>query len=470
MVSGLPPRFVVRDIALTERPVSFRHPFRFGAITVEGAPEAIVHATIEFEDGRRAAGVAAEMMVPKWFNKDPALSPGETVTQLRLALEFARELYLKHPFDTAFGLHAACYEHQIARCARADIPPLAAAYGPAELDKAILDALLRALNLDVFTGLKQNIAGLDARLTPDIDDATIVNFLQSRAPASRILVRHTVGMLDPLEELADIHAETGCRYFKIKLSGDPKADRERLAAITVRLDRLAIDYRLTLDANEQYPSHAALAALIDALLNDNAFETVVQRLLYVEQPLPRELTFDVPLGDLGRSFAFIIDEADSGYDAFPRALKLGYRGISSKSCKGLYKSLINGARAAHWSANGMARAFITAEDLTCQAGLAVQQDTALIAFHGLVHAERNGHHYVDGFESVSDAEAQVFLAGHPDLYEQPRTGPVRLRVENGAINFASLARCDGFASAVAPDAVGRKAIEIHSDIVKDFGT
>ena len=34
------------------------------------------------------------------------------------------------------------------------------------------------------------------------------------------------------------------------------------------------------------------------------------------------------------------------YDAFPRARKLGYRGISSKSCKGIYKSLINGARAA----------------------------------------------------------------------------------------------------------------------------
>jgi hypothetical protein len=33
--------------------------------------------------------------------------------------------------------------------------PTCAAFGSAELDKAILDALLRALNLDVFEGLRR---------------------------------------------------------------------------------------------------------------------------------------------------------------------------------------------------------------------------------------------------------------------------------------------------------------------------
>ena len=33
---------------------------------------------------------------------------------------------------------------QVAACAEEDIPPLAASFGPAEIDKAILDALLRA--------------------------------------------------------------------------------------------------------------------------------------------------------------------------------------------------------------------------------------------------------------------------------------------------------------------------------------
>ena len=43
----------------------------------------------------------------------------------------------------------------------------------------------------------------------------------------------------------------------------------------------------------------------------------------------------------------------------PRRRALGYRGISSKSCKGIYKSVINATRAAKWSAEGD-KAFIAA--------------------------------------------------------------------------------------------------------------
>ena len=101
----------------------------------------------------------------------------------------------------------------------------------------------------------------------------------------------------------------------------------------------------------------------------------------------------------------IIDEADDCYDAFPAARALGYRGISSKSCKGIYKSIVNATRAAKWSADGE-RFFISGEDLTCQAGLGVQQDLALGALIGVTHAERNGHHYVDGFADTPAAEAR----------------------------------------------------------------
>ena len=59
---------------------------------------------------------------------------------------------------------------------------------------------------------------------------------------------------------------------------------------------------------------------------------------------------------------------------------------------------------------------MSAEDLTCQAGVAVQQDLALVALLGITHVERNGHHYVNGMAGASDAEQAVFLAGYPDLY------------------------------------------------------
>ena len=48
----------------------------------------------------------------------------------------------------------------------ADIPPLAAGFGPAEIDKAILDALLRGSDTGFFDGMAANIAGIDARLSP----------------------------------------------------------------------------------------------------------------------------------------------------------------------------------------------------------------------------------------------------------------------------------------------------------------
>ena len=51
----------------------------------------------------------------------------------------------------------------------------------------------------------------------------------------------------------------------------------------------------------------------------------------------------------------------------------------------------------------------------------MQQDLALGALIGVSHAERNGHHYVDGFADTPAAEAQAFLAAHPDLYAATAT-------------------------------------------------
>ena len=442
------PRIAVKSIDLSERRVPFRHPFRFGAVTVNEAPQIFVHVTIEV-DGQHSTGAAAELMVPKWFNKDADLSAGDTIDQLRQSSAIARTLYLEHTTpDTAFGLHAARNETQVAACGKAGIPPLAANFGTAEIDKAILDALLRSQRTDFFNGMRTNLAGLDARLTPDLDNSAISNFLTGRKVSQRIAVRYTIGMLDTLDSVREaIRAKY--RFFKIKLCGDPEKDRVRLSELAALLGDS--DYQATLDANEQYRSIGDLDTLVKALQTDTALEALAARLLYIEQPFARENTWNFDLRSLATTVAFIIDEADDSYDAFPRAKILGYRGVSSKSCKGLYKSLLNGARAACWNKAGE-DFFISAEDLTCQAGLAVQQDNALVAFHGLKHAERNGHHYVDGFANTPALEAGSFLAAHSDLYEKS-DGIVRLAVHDGTIATESLA-VPGFACALQPGDIG----------------
>jgi hypothetical protein len=447
----MPYRLAVKDIALFERPVTFARPFRFGAVVINATPQAFVRVEIEVKGKGRAIGAGAEFLVPKWFDKRPHLSPDETVTELRRSLMIACELYLAHSgFETAFGLHAACIGAQIEACAGEDIPPLAAAYGPAEIDKAILDALLRCAGVNFFDGMAGNIAGVDAHLSRDLGDEDIARFLAGRKRLERVAIRHTVGMDDKVEGaggVADKKENAGARYFKLKLNGDPEHDADRLIRIGRELATLPYDYRVTLDANEQYADLAALSALVERLDREVALRPIAAKLLYIEQPMPRDITRQSQLGALARR-DFIVDEADDSYDAFPLAKALGYRGISSKSCKGIYKSVINATRAAKWSASGE-KCFIAGEDLTCQAGLAVQQDLALGALIGVTHAERNGHHYVDGFGDTPAAETEAFLTSHRDLYV--RDGDkIRLAIHDGDLLTGSLTT-PGFATAVHPD-------------------
>ena len=61
---------------------------------------------------------------------------------------------------------------------------------------------------------------------------------------------------------------------------------------------------------------------------------------------------------------------------------------------------------------------MSAEDLTTQAGVAVQQDLALATLVGATHVERNGHHYVDGMAGAPEQEQSAFLMAHPELYRR----------------------------------------------------
>ena len=50
------PQLVVEDIALFERDVKLRMPFRFGVVTLTEAPQAFARVRIRLEDGRTAEG------------------------------------------------------------------------------------------------------------------------------------------------------------------------------------------------------------------------------------------------------------------------------------------------------------------------------------------------------------------------------------------------------------------------------
>ena len=456
------PRLSLVEAGICERDVSLRLPFRFGVVTMTEATQAFVRVRIRLEDGREGWGAAAELLAPKWFDKDPALSNDDNLWQLRDSLVAALHIYAAAGPATAFGLWRNGYGDCMAAGAAADRNPLVAGFGPALLDKAVLDALCRIEGVSVFGAMAGNLAGVEASpLTPDLAGFDIDAFVRSLRPAASIAVRHTVGLVDPLTgpgALGDGLPETleqavdayGLRYFKIKLGGEADADLARLAAVAAVLDRIGDRYRVTLDGNERYADGAALEESMRGVAGSPALARLSDAILFVEQPFPRDMAPPADTARLALGKPLLLDEGDGAIDAFPRARSQGYAGVSSKSCKGLYKSLLNAARCARWNREGGGtRYFMSAEDLMTQGGPALQQDLALASLIGCGHAERNGHHYVRMFAGAPAAERRSFIAAHPDLYREA-DGGARLAVEDGRLALGSLA-CAGFACAATPD-------------------
>ncbi len=458
------PRFRILEIALHERPVRLRLPFRFGVVTLTECPQAFARARIELADGRSAWGGAAELMAPKWFDKNLALSNHDNFEQLREVLRLARSAYLSDASpDTAFGHFARHHDpHQAASAAR-EFNPLLASYGPALVDRAVLDALCRALGVSFYDAVRANLPGLGGR-RPEFAGHDWPTFLASLTPAAHIAARHTVGLVDAItaadlqhpvndglpETLEQVVLHYGHHHFKLKVGGRIHDDLARLTAIAAVLDRSAGDYVASLDGNEQYADAEGVAELLARMQAAPALAKLNRSILFIEQPIARKTALDVDVRALAAIKPVIVDESDGELDAFVRARAMGYTGISSKTCKGFYKSLLNAARCAAWNAEDPGPGyFMSAEDLTTQAGLSVQQDLALVNLLGIGHVERNGHHYVDGMAALPEEEQQRFLAAHPDLYEHTH-GAVRLHIRNGRIHLGSLA-CPGFASAAMPD-------------------
>ena len=280
-------------------------------------------------------------------------------------------------------------------------------------------------------------------------------------PAASIAARHTVGLVDTIaghpgavddglpESLEEVVAAYGHTFFKLKVGGEVDADLQRLIEIAAVLDAspAPIMSRWTATSSMTISPRCSICGGACRARRGCA---PVASILFIEQPINRKQALDTDVSALSRIKPVIIDESDAELSAFPAARALGYAGVSSKCCKGLYKSILNAARCRMWNAEaGGERYFMSGEDLTTQAGLAVQQDLALVNLLGLTHVERNGHHYVNGMAGLPQREQDGFLAAHPDLYEHSR-GAVRLKIRDGRLAIGSLAGA-GFASGADPD-------------------
>ncbi len=460
------------DVERYERRVKLRLPFRFGVITVTEGTQTVIRATIELPGGGTSTGVAAETLAAKWFDKNPIYSDAQNEDQLRQAIDIAIDHYKMLGPQTPFAFYVKSYSNQIARGADLGLVPLVASYGPALLDRAILDALGTALGLSFADLIRDNAVGIGhSDLTPDLAGFDIERFLAALAPGPMIDMRHTVGLVDPIvavdqkpgervndglpESLEEVVRYYRPRYYKLKVGGNVGADIERLTHIAHVLDASASDYRATLDGNEQYDDVDGIHELWKRMKEHPKLARLTNSILYIEQPIKRAVALSKPVRSLAAEKPLIIDELDGEIGSFPEALGLGYAGVSSKNCKGLYKSILNAARVAKLNTDaGQSRAFLSAEDLTTLPGVSVQQDLALVSLLGMTHVERNAQHFVDGMSFAPEREQAAFAAAHPQLYSRA-SGTARLVVNDGKIALNSLG-CPGFAVGASIDTAALK--------------
>lgn len=447
-------QFRALSVALAEVPCTTRMPFRFGAVTLHEAP--LLHARVELEsvDGRRALGLASDLLVPKWFRKDPNRTVEQDQADLRhAAAEAARALCAASRHASAFAL---CHEtwRQTAGAVDHGAPDrLVRGFGAALLERAVLDAACRLAGRNLWSALQQDLFRFEpGQLHPELHAWRLPELLPESLQCT-VALRHTVGMLDPLTPAeATGHAadgepaclleeldQRGIRWLKVKVGAGPDPDSARLLALAAALGERIESIRITLDGNEQYADLAALATTLERTASAPLGRRLVARIAAIEQPLPRHHSFgedarrQLPL--VSAYAPLLVDEADDGPEAFRSALDTGYRGISVKNCKGFFRALANhGLCAAR--GNG---AFLSAEDLTNLPVVALQQDLMTVACLGLPHVERNGHHYFRGLDHLPQAVAAAALAAHGDLYEARADGSVRLRIVDGGLQFASLA-------------------------------
>jgi L-alanine-DL-glutamate epimerase-like enolase superfamily enzyme len=467
-------KLALNNFSFFIRHIKLRLPFRFGAFTMDEVP--LLHLGIETEtaNGRRARGFAADNLVPRWFDKSPEKTVKDNIFDLLAVAQMAGDIYSragKAPLSL-WRIWRDAYGECHRRGALRGFNKLVSSFGSSLFERALTDAAGKLAGLDLVSMLRQDTLGLQPlEVHPDLSGAELQTWVKQKPP-STLMIRHTVGLLDPLlssdlppdggpddgfpRTLEENVVRYGLRYFKLKVMGIADADIERLSRIAAILDRLVPGkYVATLDGNEQYKSIEDFTRFLEGLRKTPSLARLVSSLAFIEQPLDRAIALDPnltpTLSEVSRFRPVIIDESDDDLEAFRKAVQLGYRGVSTKNCKGIMKSFLNRTLVEKLNIGRPENQtlFMSAEDLSNVPVVPLQQDLATVRALGIPHLERNGHHYVRGLAHCSSKEREAAVRLHGDLYRGDEREAF-VKIERGRIQVDSL-NVPGYGVAFEPD-------------------
>lgn len=451
------PAIEVGDFDFHVLPMQTRFPFQYGIASMTHLPHLMVRVRMKV-GGKDSVGVACEGLAPKWFTKNPDTTFEEDLPAMLESIRSAAGFVSGESAASFFEFWLRLNERQKKWAGEGGVPFLLASLGSSLVERAVMDGVCRGLETPFFRLVRENALGIEAG---EVDGA-LGNFqpadLLPAEPRRALIVRHTVGLGDPLTEgdvaepmddglpysLEESIREYGLRYFKIKLCGIRDRDRDRLIAIRKVLEEGTDgNYHITLDGNEQFRDIGSFRARWEELVADSEVQPLFDHLLFVEQPLHR----DVALGDsVGDSLSgwegappVIIDESDAELDSLPRALSLGYSGTSHKNCKGVVKGILNAMRIEKRRRDRPdLRSILSAEDLANVGPVALLQDLAVVATLGIPHVERNGHHYFKGLSAFPESVQEKMIECHPGLYRRDEGSFPTLRINEGELHIKSV--------------------------------
>lgn len=410
---------------------AYRMPYQFGGRTVDHVTILNVNCRVRGGDGREASGFGSMTLGNAWAF--PAVSHDvslEAMTSLAADLrgQTADCDEAGHPIDLFRVLEPAWLD-AAARRSTADalptpIPKLCTLVVASAFDAAIHDAYGKLFGLSCYETYGQEFVRHD--LSRDLGEAFAGEYLDSYVPATpraTTPVFHSVGASDPLEDadvrervddglpntLAEWIPHDGLTCFKIKLNGgDADADVDRI----IRIDRLVTrlqqpgqdEPRYLLDFNEGCPN---VEYLLDVLRRvREGTPSGFERILYIEQPTPRDLRADPHnvMHEAAKLRPVVIDESLTDLETLLLAREMGYTGVALKACKGQSHAMLMAAAAQKF---GM---FLCVQDLTCPGASLIHSAGIAARVPGNAGIEANARQFVP---SASAAWAPRF----PGLFD-----------------------------------------------------
>ena len=450
----------VRNMSLHVLNMQTRMPFRYGIASLVAVPHLFVRVEADI-NGAREVGLAADGLPPKWFTKYPNTTFREDLDEMLAVIRQACTLAeAVPPAESVFAFWLRLHDRQEAWAAKTGYPPLLWGFGVSLVERALIDAFCRSTGTPFARALRDNTLGIRlGAIHPELAGFSPADLLPAE-PQRNVIVRHTIGLSDPLTDEEIPAAERandglpqslaasircyGLTHFKILLSGDAAADLKRLRQVASALEEhVPGDYAFTLDGSEQYTEVAPFRRAWEAIRAEPSLQEFLEHLLFVEQPLRRDVALSPQATSELLAWSdrppLIIDESDGALSSLVEALGHGYVGTSFKNCKGVFGGIANACLLAHRRRGDPGGYYVqSSEDLASVGPVSMLQDLAVLASLGIEHSQRNGHHYFAGLSMFpADVQADV-LAKHATLYRRHDRGYPVLDVRQGRLDTGSV--------------------------------